>query len=134
MPDPDPLNDLLGKQGQTDPQQNQQTQLGDLRSLVQSPEEDFMMTLMEFLDGSDELDEAFSGGAAVEEELDDTTPPDPLAAMSMEEIELLMQKFEAMPSEAQQSVLGELKKDPVLYNQVMAAIRLVRGSDVQKAY
>jgi hypothetical protein len=133
VPEPDLLNELLGQQGSADPQQ-QQPQLGGMRSLVQSPEEDFMVTLMEFLDGRNELDEAFSGSPSVEEELEDTTPPDPLAVMSMEEIELLIQKFEAMSSEAQQAVLGELRKDPVLYNQVMAAIRLVRGSDVQRAY
>ena len=135
MPDPELLNELLGQQGGADPQQKEPG-LEVLRQQIQTPEDDFMVTLMEMADKRGELDEAMSAKPTVEEELDYVAlEENPLGGYSKEEVEILLQKFEAMNPDVQQGMLSTIKQtNPVLHQQIMVAIRLVRGGDTQRKF
>ena len=122
---PPSLNDQLigGQQGQAMPVAQKPMSLTDhLTPLVQTPLDDFIVTLMEITDQRGELDAAFL--PPTPEEQMDNASPDLLQDITKEEMGVLLDKFSKIDPPTQKMLLDEIKKaDPRAYQRVLAAFR-----------
>jgi hypothetical protein len=95
--------------------------VADLQQLVDSPESDFLMTIITVLDDMGILDETFGDiqGDVLPE--DDTSDE-----LSREQIELLLGKFKALPPETQESLAAQMQQEaPDIFQKIQAGLRLV---------
>ena len=98
-----------------------------LQPLVSNELEDFLATLIDVGDKKGVLDEAF-GKQSVEGRLSGVSGQDPRQAMTRDDMEALMQKFEKLQPDVQQQLLQALKQeDPRAHQEIIAGIRMLRG-------
>jgi hypothetical protein len=118
-----PQTPLIDQAAQQDQQSQQPGQLGGLRDMVQSPDDDLAVTLLEMADKMGILDEIFSpdGGEQPFEE-------DPRQDLSREDITLMVTKLRATSPEMQQKVMQALEAEapPEVFQKIQAGMRLVR--------
>jgi hypothetical protein len=100
-----------------------------LGPMVTNEIEDFIVSAMELMDTKGILDESMSGQKGLDDSADLADPnADPRELMSMEEIELLVSKFEKTPPDFQEQIMQAMRaENPALEQRIRAAIRLVRG-------
>ncbi len=95
------------------------------------PTEEFLISLIELAESKGmDMDEIMGQPPSVEDQLDEQDPTaDPAEFLSREEMEAMMQKFEAMPPEAQQGIMQQLQAEaPEMFQRIQAIMRMLRGS------
>jgi hypothetical protein len=102
-----------------------------LQPLVQSPTDDFVVSLLDLADKHDALDSAMMPDS-VEDQADVAGDEDVRQFLQKDEMQMLLDKWSKVPPEFQQLLLTKLQEaSPRVHKRVMAAMRML-GADKEQ--
>ena len=131
-----PLQEQLIAPQASQPQQQQQPKslVDHLAPLIQTPMDDFLVTLMNVADQKGVLDAAFQN-STVEDQADLLDQQaDPLQFLSKEELQLLITKFMAIPEPDRSKLAEQLRQQlaPAVSQRLDSIVRFTQGRDAQQ--